>query len=102
MKNPVVWFEVVGSDGSTLRRFYSDLFGWKIDDAGDGSGYGLVQAADKGIAGGIGRSPDGGAGAVTFYVEVDDPQAYLTKAEALGGRTVVPPGFHPQRSPSLG
>jgi predicted enzyme related to lactoylglutathione lyase len=26
---------------------------------------------------------------VSFYVEVDDPQAYLDKAEALGGRAVV-------------
>ncbi|MDP6071463.1 MAG: hypothetical protein QGG34_07860 [SAR202 cluster bacterium] len=27
---------------------------------------------------------------VTFYVEVDDLQAYLDKAEALGGKTIVP------------
>jgi uncharacterized protein len=27
---------------------------------------------------------------VTFYVEVDDPAAYLAKAEELGGATVVP------------
>jgi uncharacterized protein len=85
----VVWFEVTGKDGDALQRFYRELFGWKIDDGGDGSGDGLVQAADKGIAGGIGRSSDGGAGATTFYVEVDDPQAYLAKAEALGGRAVV-------------
>jgi len=87
----VVWFEVTGKDGSGLQAFYRDLFGWAIEDPGDGSGYGLVKAADKGIAGGIGSSQDGGAGAVTFYVEVDDPQAYLARAEALGGRTVVPP-----------
>jgi uncharacterized protein len=95
-KPAVVWFEVTGKDGNALQGFYRDLFGWKIDDAGDGSGYGLVQAEDKGIAGGIGRSSDGGAGAVTFYVEVDDPQAYLAKAEALGGRTVIPPTELPQ------
>ncbi len=28
---------------------------------------------------------------VTFYVQVDDLDAYLKKAESLGGRTVVPP-----------
>jgi len=53
--------------------------------------YGLVTATNGGIAGGIGRSPDGGDGFVTFYVEVDDPAAYLAKAEKLGGKTVVPP-----------
>jgi len=26
-----------------------------------------------------------------FYVEVDDVQAYLDKAAALGGKTLVPP-----------
>jgi predicted enzyme related to lactoylglutathione lyase len=28
---------------------------------------------------------------VTFYVAVDDLPAYLAKAEALGGKTLVPP-----------
>jgi uncharacterized protein len=92
MARPVVgWFEVTGKDGPALQRFYSALFGWTVNDAGDGSGYGLVEAGEKGIAGGIGTSQDGGPGSVTFYVEVDDPQAYLSKAEKLGGATVVPP-----------
>jgi predicted enzyme related to lactoylglutathione lyase len=34
---------------------------------------------------------DGDPGHVTFYVEVDDVDAYLEKTEQLGGRTVVPP-----------
>lgn len=97
MAKPAVgWFEVTGKDGPALQRFYGDLFGWDIQDAGDGSGYGLVSAADKGIGGGIGASQDGGAGGATFYVEVDDPAAYLAKAEKLGGRTVVPPTEIPQ------
>jgi predicted enzyme related to lactoylglutathione lyase len=33
----------------------------------------------------------GGRGHVTVYVEVDDLAAYLSKAERLGGKTVVPP-----------
>ncbi len=89
MKNPVLWFEVLGKDGGALRRFYSDLFGWKIEDAGDGSGYGLVAAAG-GIGGGVGQSEEGD-GHVTFFVEVDDPAAYLANVEKLGGKTVVPP-----------
>lgn len=87
----VAWFEVTGRDGPALQKFYGELFDWNIEDAGDGSGYGLVQAAEKGIGGGIGRAPDGGAGHVSFYVEVDDPSAYLQKAEQLGGQTIVPP-----------
>src|SRR5258707_2153927 len=93
---PVVWFEVVGKDGPALQRFYGKLFNWQVTDAGDGSGYGLVQAAEKGIGGGIGAAQDGGPGAVTFYVEVDDPAAYLKKVGELGGTTIVPPTEIPQ------
>src|ERR1700737_605846 len=95
-KPAVVWFEVTGKDGEGMQRFYRDLFGWQIQDTGDGSGYGLVQAEDKGIGGGIGKSPDGGAGMATFYVEVEDPTAYLAKAESLGGTTVMPPTEIPE------
>jgi predicted enzyme related to lactoylglutathione lyase len=91
MSNPVVWFEVVGSDGARLRRFYGDLFGWSIDASDDQMDYGLVAADDGGIGGGVGRSQDGGPGHVTFYVEVDDPGRYLAKAEQLGAKTIVPP-----------
>jgi len=93
---PVVWFEVVGKDGPALQRFYGSLFNWQIADAGDGSGYGLVSAAEKGIGGGVGSSPDSGPGHVTFYVEVDDPAAYLKRAEQLGGKTILPPTEIPQ------
>jgi len=91
MKNPVVWFEVVGKDGGKLRKFYSDLFGWKIDGATGDMDYGLVPAGNGGIGGGVGASQDGGEGHVTFFIEVDDPSAYLKKAERLGATTVVPP-----------
>jgi uncharacterized protein len=91
MANPVAWFEVVGKDGAALRSFYGRLFDWQISASGGEMDYGLVPAAEKGIGGGIGASPDGGAGQVTFYVEVDDPAAYLARAEQLGGKTIVPP-----------
>ena len=87
----VAWFEVTGKDGGALQEFYGKLFDWQIQDAGDGSGYGLVAAAENGIGGGIGAAQDGGQGQVTFYVEVDDPAAYLRKVEELGGQTIVPP-----------
>jgi len=90
-KPSVVWFEVVGKDGAKLRSFFSSLFGWQIAESGTGMDYGLVAATNGGIGGGIGRSQDGGEGFVTVYVEVDDPAAYLAKAEKLGGKTVVPP-----------
>jgi predicted enzyme related to lactoylglutathione lyase len=85
---PVVHFEIVGSDGAKLRSFYGDLFDWEID-ANNPWDYGIVSANGQGgIGGGVGTSPNGSR--VTVYVQVPDPQAALDRAEQLGGKTVMP------------
>jgi len=89
MGDPVVHFEIVGKDAAKLGEFYAGLFDWKIEWV-EQMGYGLVQKEESGIGGGIGQSRDGGPGHVTFYVEVDDPQASLDRAESLGGTTIMP------------
>lgn len=91
MGNAVAFFEIAGSDGTKLRQFYADLFGWQITGVPGDADYGLVAAEAPGIAGGIGRSQHGVPGYATFYVEVDDPKASLARAEELGGKTIVPP-----------
>ena len=88
MGNPVTWFEVVGRDGAALQRFYSDAFGWQLQDPAN-MGYGMLMEPDEGIGGGIGQA-QGGPGHATFYVGVPDPQATLEKIEGAGGKTVVP------------
>jgi uncharacterized protein len=87
MGNAVTWFEVLGRDAKALQEFYSNLFGWQLEDY---NGYGMVTNPERGIGGGIGEAQGGGPGHVTFYVSVDDPQAALDKAEQLGGKTVAP------------
>jgi hypothetical protein len=93
MGNPVVHFEVMGTDGPALMKFYADLFGWHVQDMSEamqGVVYGVVDThAGEGINGGIGQSPDGSI-IVTFYVETDDPQALLDKAVSLGGKVALP------------
>ena len=88
MANPVTWFEITGKDGKKLQDFYSGVFGWNID-ASNPMNYGMVDNAGQGIGGGI-SGGDGQTTGVTFYVEVDDPQAYLDKIEGEGGKTVMP------------
>jgi predicted enzyme related to lactoylglutathione lyase len=88
MGQKVVHFEVIGKDAKKLQDFYGKLFGWNID-ANNPMNYGMVQPDDAGIGGGIGAD-DQGAGRVTFYVEVDDIDAQLKKAESLGGKTLMP------------
>ena len=96
MGQPVVHFEVVGKDGEKLQRYYSELFGWQID-ADNPMKYGMVSRDANvnpegiGIGGGIGAGPEGYAGHVTFYVEVPDVEAALSKAERLGGTRVMGP-----------
>ena len=91
MGRPVVHFEIAVKDGKTAHWFYSKLFDWKID-ASNPMNYGLVSADEQGgIGGGIFEAQEGMPTYVTFYVHVDDLQSYLTKAEELGGKTVLPP-----------
>jgi uncharacterized protein len=89
--NPVVHFEVLGNDARALKRFYGEAFGWQMQDVMDGSYYMVSTGVDNGVAGGVGATPDGGSGHVTFYVEVDDPAAALKNISELGGRTVQEP-----------
>ncbi|MEK6250531.1 MAG: hypothetical protein AABM43_01100 [Actinomycetota bacterium] len=75
MGNPTVHFEVAGKDKEPLNSFFTDLFNWKTSDVPGDMPYTMIEAEDGGIAGGIGASPDGYPGHVTFYVQVDDLEA---------------------------
>jgi uncharacterized protein len=90
MGSPVVHFEIGGPDDGPLLRFYGELFGWRLTRVPGGVNYTLVDTqGGAGVNGGIGRSGTGDPWA-SFYVEVDDLQAVLDKAESLGGKTVLP------------
>jgi predicted enzyme related to lactoylglutathione lyase len=96
MGQPVVHFEIIGTDGEKLQNYYSELFGWEID-AGNEMRYGIVQRDGNtnpdgvGIGGGIASAPEGYPGHVTVYVEVPDVEASLAQAESLGGTRMMGP-----------
>lgn len=91
MGKPVIHWEIGGNDSKKLQTFYSNLFDWKID-ANNPMNYGMATTGGEGgINGGIGSTGEDKKPYVTFYVQVDDLQAYLKRAESLGGKTVVPP-----------
>jgi len=78
---------------------------WEIHEGATGSGFGVVPPAESGISGVIGPDRGGGAGHVTFYVEVDKIQDYLARvanptddAEPPRVSTSVPPQDRQQRS----
>jgi predicted enzyme related to lactoylglutathione lyase len=95
MGQPVVHFEIIGSDPVKLRSYYGDLFGWEFDTSGavaaavsEPGNYGFVDGSANtdgaGINGGIGGG-DGYQRRVLFYVGVPDVEAALEEAERLGG-----------------
>ena len=89
MPNPVVHWEIVSKDAGRIQDFYAKLFDWHVEPM-EGMNYGIVDShTESGISGGIGNQ-DGEAYRVTFYVQVDDLQAALDKAESLGGKKVTP------------
>ncbi len=96
MGQPVVHFEIIGSDDEELQSFFSEMFDWEID-ANNPMKYGMVPREGNvsvegvGIAGGIGSGPEGYEGHVTVYIEVPDVEAALVKAESLGGTRVMGP-----------
>ena len=101
MGNPVVHFEIIGTDPARLREYYGELFGWEYDTSGpvsaqvsEAGNYGFVET--DGIPGGVG----GGAGYdshVVFYVGVPDVAAALAEAERLGGTRRMGPDRAPGR-----
>jgi predicted enzyme related to lactoylglutathione lyase len=94
MGQPVVHFEVIGTDPARLRGYYGELFGWDFDIGGavapgvsEPGNYGFTDTGASGgaaIPGGVGGGP-GYPARTVFYVGVPDVEAALRKAERLGG-----------------
>jgi predicted enzyme related to lactoylglutathione lyase len=93
MGQPVAFFEVISADVERAQKFYGELFDWQVAADPAMGGYGLVDtgAGSGAIGGGIGPSMAPGDTGVRIYVRGDDLEAFLAKAEALGGQRLVPP-----------
>lgn len=82
-------FEIGCRDQESTSEFYSALFDWSVEKTGPAAV--ITTGSNEGISGhltSLGHEPHQ---YTIFYVEVDDIQAYLKKAEFLGGKTIVPP-----------
>jgi predicted enzyme related to lactoylglutathione lyase len=88
MGYPVAWFDLGAADVGPLKKFYGELFNWKLEGAAET--YTMIDTqSGSGMIGGIGRSNTGESW-IAFYVEVEDPQSVLEQAEKMGAETVVP------------
>lgn len=97
MGAPVVHFEIGCQKHESTVAFYRELFGWAMEGYGPTTSM-VNTGSTVGIQGhfnSLGHPPHQ---YVTVYVQVDDLEASLAKAGALGGKTIVPP----QEVPGMG
>jgi predicted enzyme related to lactoylglutathione lyase len=90
MPHPVIHAEIRSVDPDRARRFFGDLFGWKVASEAGLPGYTFI---DTGVEDGIyvaisPRQTD--QDEVLFFVGVEDVGAALRKAEELGGTIIQP------------
>src|SRR5262252_7284660 len=100
MGQPVAWFEIVSPDAERARKFYTELFGWQAAADPNMGGYAVVdtQGGEGAIGGGIGPVQAPGEGpSVKIYMQVDDLDGYLDRAEKLGGSGL----FRPPTCPAI-
>ena len=88
MPNPVMHFEIGCRDTAQAAQFYTSLFDWSTSQMGPALM--INTGSPAGIQGHfttLGHEP---FHYTMFYVNVDDIEASLAKAESLGGKTLVP------------
>lgn len=81
MTQPIVFFDIAGTDDEALKKFYTSVFGWAIDENGQFS----VPVTTP-IQGSIRKDPE----EKRIYVGVSDVTACLALIEQSGGSIDVP------------
>ena len=89
MANPFVHVELHSTDLKKAKTFYSQLFGWKLEDMPLAEGaYTMIQVG-QGTGGGMMQQVVPGAPSSWLaYVLVDDINVATTKAKALGAKVM--------------
>jgi len=98
MDHTIVHFEIPASDVEKLRKFYSKLFGWKIEKSSGPIPYWMIETvpADEkgtslrpGVNGGMYKKDRAELKPVN-YISVESIDEYIEKIKALGGKIVQP------------
>jgi hypothetical protein len=90
------WCELMTTDVTAAKQFYSQLFGWQMDDQPlpeMGMTYTVVKVGDRGVGGIMPMPPQSSAPFPCWngYVTVDDVDASVKLAEQLGAKILVSP-----------
>lgn len=91
----ISWHELATTEYQAAFDFYSDLFGWEVQedmDMGDGWTYRMFGKPGGPPLGGIfNRSPEMPTTAWLYYVRVDDLDAAMERVKEHGGQVVSGP-----------
>jgi predicted enzyme related to lactoylglutathione lyase len=88
-----IWIDLSSGDAAGSRDFYSKLLGWKVEVSPDPQfgGYAMATIGGKDVAGIGPKQMDDAPTAWTIYVSSADAADTAKKAEAAGGKVIVPP-----------
>jgi uncharacterized protein len=90
MADPVVHFELMGTDREALGRFYAELFGWHVENMAEPP-YAVIDThGGAGINGGIGSVGKDADRYVAVYAATDDINATFDKAVSAGAEVLMP------------
>lgn len=91
MSRPV-HFEIFANDTDRAAKFFSDVFGWKIESWGDDSNVYLMCSTGEGmgIDGAIAKKSEHVNQPVINAINVDSVDAYCEKVVAAGGVITMP------------
>jgi predicted enzyme related to lactoylglutathione lyase len=94
MANPIVHFEIGCRNREKTQDFFANLFDWSIEVQGPVAM--INTGAESGIQGHISVPGHDPHNYTLVYVEVDNLENYLKKAEGLGGKMLIPPTEIPE------
>jgi len=98
MDHTIIHFEIPADDVEKLKKFYTKLFGWKIEKSPGPIDYWLIETVpvdDKmtplrlGVNGGMYKKERKEMKPVNYF-SVESIDEYVKKIEALGGKLVQP------------
>jgi hypothetical protein len=87
MANEVNYFEIGSADPAASKAFYQGLFGWQVGEPSMPGRYSMVNDDKGGL---WDTSAMGSANWAIFYVQVDDVQKAIARAEELGASVAIP------------
>jgi uncharacterized protein len=93
----IVHFEIPSDDTERSKKFYNELFGWKIEKwpgLSEGMEYWLISTVDdkgsKAVGGGMMKQQSLQQQGITNYFDVKSVQESSAKVEQLGAKVITP------------